>query len=257
MAGKPDDFVTHLPGRPTVSGGLVAALPPNQVELLTEDFELSVRARLLAPPQPLGGGGVEAVPRPQRRPLTVYRSPEAPGLTLELLLDGWREQRSVEPECRALEKLAGAFLPSDPGPEKLIVVGDAVPHCSGAEALRHRWVISEQPDWNDDPAVIRDVAGNRVRQAVALTLLLFTEATELQRVKPRQPKPKYKVAIAQKGDTYEKVAARRLGSKRLGRKLAQLNGDRDPTKKLREGHKVRLPSASLLAGWRKDLKIGG
>jgi hypothetical protein len=230
--------------------------PPTaaEVQITSDDGTMVVRARLDEPPTTVGGGGIEPVTRPQRRPLTPYRTPEAPGLTLSLLLDGWSDGRSVEADCRTLERMASMFLPSDPGPSKLIVVGEAVPHCSITEAVRHRWLISDPPAWGE---ALRDSTGARLRQQVTLTLLLSTEAEELEQIKPRQPKPNYKVAVAHQGDTYLKIAARRLGSQRLGRKLAQLNDERDPTKTIPTGHKVRLPSDHLLGTWRKALGIGG
>lgn len=255
--------LTFTPGVPGGSGffenigvapAVLAPSSTTEVRLTSEDGTMAVTARLDDPPEVVGGGGIEPVTRPQRRPLTPYRTPDAPGLTLSVLLDGWRQRRSIEADCRTIEKMAGMFLPSDPGPAKLIVVGEAVPHCSLTEAVRHRWLIADPPAWGE---ALRDQDGARLRQQVTLTLLLNTEAEELEQIKPRQPKPNYKVAVAHAGDTYLKIAAHRLGSQRLGRKLAQLNDERDPTKTIATGHKVRLPSDHLLDTWRKALGIGG
>jgi hypothetical protein len=210
-----------------------------------------------AVPTPTGGGGIEAVARPGRRPLTVYRSPEALGLVLSVICDGHAYGDSVEPECRAIERMAGMFVPGDPGPQRLIVQGQSVPHCAGAEAFRHRWLISEPPSWGDDPEVIRRQSdGDRTRQQVTLTLLLATDADELRKIAPSKPAPSFRNTSAHKGDTYRSIAKRVLGEPRLGRDLARLNGDKDPAKKLAEGARVRLPSHHLKELWLKELKAG-
>lgn len=256
------DPVVPLRGR----GGFGAQMVPAQLQVPGPEWvalasiggteALSVLALLSGDPTPFGGGGIEPDARPGRRPLTPYIGTEAPGIALPLLLDGHSENESVEDACRAIERMAGMFVPDDPGPQKLYVHGPSVPHCRGTEYLRHHWLISEPPDW-DAEMTIRKRSGARVRQQVTLTLLLSTEADELERVKPRQPKPDYKVRTAHAGDTYLKFARRELGSERYGRRLALLNGDKDPNKKLREGQKVRMPSPHLLAAWKRELHVKG
>lgn len=229
-----------------------------RTEALFGPLSAGVIGLLLEPPKPLGGGGIEPTGRPGRRPLTPYRSPETLGLELSFILDGLAENESVERECRAIEVMAGMFLPDDPGPQRLIVQGKSVPHCRGAAAFRRRWLIANAGDdiFADDPEVIRRDDGDRLRQAVSLTLYVATDTDELERARPRQSRPNYRLVSAKEGDTYEKVAARELDSRRLGGRLAKLNGKRDPTTKLKEGQRVRLPSAHLLAEWKRDLKGG-
>jgi hypothetical protein len=209
-----------------------------------------------AVPVPIGGGGIDPQARHQRRPLTPYHSPDAMGIVVSFILDGYAYGESVEKECRVVERMAGMFVPDDSGPQRLIVQGKAVPHCSGAEAFRHRWLISETPSWGDDPPVSRREDGDRTRQQISLTLFVAEESEQIERVKPRQPKPASRVIHAHKGDTYEKIAARELDTKRLGRRLAKLNGKRDPTTRLDEGQKVTLPSSTALAEWKRDLQKG-
>jgi hypothetical protein len=226
-------------------------LPPSQVFVTTEDNTQWFIARF-AEDAPVAAAalGWEAVARQRRRPITVWRGVGEMTLTLSLEFDAYRSGGSIEGLCRAVEVMAGAFVGGDPEPPKLIVFGKAVPH-SAALAPQSRWVIQELA-W--DEAIRDSNTGQRMRQKFTLTLLLHTEAKKLEKVAPRKSAPTYKVKLARKGDTYEKLAARELGNKRHGRKLAQLNGDRDPTKKLKTGQQVRMPSAKLLAKWKRELR---
>lgn len=258
---QPHSHGPRLPGVHMTPGQLTTP-GPEWVAIHTEAFTGplagGVLGLLLDPPKVLGGGGLESVARPGRRPLTPYRGTETLGLSLTFLIDQYAEGKSIEPYCRVIEIMAGMFLPDDPGPQLLIVQGKAVPHCSGASAFRHRWKIGNSGDdiWADDPATIRRPDGKRTRQAISLELWLDTEADELKKLPPQKAAPNFKVAVAKDGDTYRKIAKRALGEPRLGRKLAQLNDDKDPLKKLAQGTRVRLPSDHLKGLWLKDLKAG-
>jgi hypothetical protein len=270
---------SFTPGRPHTHD--LAGVKVGHVLLIADgDTGFSVTARLWDPPVPLGGGGVEQVTRPLRRPLTTYRGTESPGMVLSILLDGWLAKpirgpfmvsapgspvtrlapgshpTSVEKQIRLIERMAGMFDPNDRGPVELIVASPSVPHCQGAHALSRRWIISDPPAWGDDPEVIRRSDGHRVRQQVTLNLLVSVEADELEQIKPRQPKPKTRKVHAKKGDTYSRIAKRELGTARLGRRLAKLNGARDPHKTLKEGTRVTLPSRDVEKDWKKELKRG-
>jgi hypothetical protein len=239
--------------RQLTTGGVPLSLPAvgaDEVALVGTDDGTTVRAFLAEDaPKLTAGGGVEGVNRPGRRAITTWRGYEAFQMSIAMMIDGFRSGTSVEAACRNLEVLSGAMVADDPAPQKLVVIGPSVPH-SFAKASQNRWVISEPPDWGD---VLRNGSGDRIRQTVTVTLSLWTETDQLERVKPRKAAPKYTVTVAHQGDTYLKIAARELGTQRLGRKLAQLNDDRDPAKELPRGHKVRLPSAHTLDEWKKDL----
>lgn len=225
---------------------------------LGED-DLVVHLRLGDPPKVIGGGGIETVDRQGRRPMTVWRGSEALGLQFDgLLLDGYRGRRSVEPDIRAIEIMAGAFVAGDEAPKKLIVQGSAVPH-DYLKASGNRWVIAEPPDWTD-PVVRIKPLGVRVRQAVNLKLLLWTEPEELKRIKPRWPTPQYKIYKANGRETFIQIAHRQLGNSKLGGELATLNRERNPAfkgahptanTKPNKGVLVWLPTKALQAEWER------
>jgi hypothetical protein len=235
---------------------------PRWVSLQSENG--TVIAKLLSV-TPFGGGGIDAVARPQRTPVNDYVGQEAEGMTLELLMDGHARNHSVEPACRLVEQMAGMFNGGQP-PQELIVSGPAIPH-GLEEASQNRWLIADQPDWSNDvpDGLVRRDGGDRVRQKVTLTLHVVNEPDALERVKPKRPRPNYRLHVANSGDTFEKIAKSELGTPRLGGKLMRLNRDvgaayfnhwRDPSKRIREGTQVRLPTAHELKKWKADLKAG-
>jgi hypothetical protein len=234
-------------------------LPVEYVELRSEDGRLGPLQALLgnsAITPSGGGGGWEPVARPGRRPILVWRAPDDPyRLLVPLLFDGFRRNESVEADCRLLERMAGVNVPGDPEPPLLIVEG-SLPH-DESRAESNRWVIEKSPEWGE--AIRREEDGHRIRQAVTIQLALFTEDTRLTTIRRPSPEPMYPVALARKGDTYEKVAARELkpyGGARLGARLARLNDKRSPDVKLAEGSHVRLPTVEAAQDWHRDLKAG-
>jgi len=231
-----------------VTGG--AAAPPDWTPADTVVFTSVVGqvTALLGDAAPTTSGGIggwEAVARHGREPLTIYRGPAEPlKAAVAILLDGFDEGdegASVEPEIAALERMGG--LGADDEPALVYVTG--IPHDGDA------WVI-ESIEWGD--CIRRPSDGRRVRQAAVVNLARFREDETLRRIKPRRSAPKYRHVRARQGDTFEKVAARELGTRRLGARLARLNGKRSPDVKLKAGHRVRVPAGDLLKSWKRDLK---
>lgn len=205
---------------------------------------------------PSGGvGGHEVVIRPGKRPITPWRGPQgALMLTVPMLVDGHAKNESVEKAFRDLLTMGGV-APGDPEPAHLEVHGSAVPF-SMKMAPGTRWVIvTDGLEWG--AMVRRETDGELIRFAVTATLVRFVEDDAIERARPRRAAPNYRVVRAQKGDTFEKIAARKLGSKRFGGRLARLNGKRSPDVKLKVGAKVKLPSAGTLREWKRDLTKGG
>jgi hypothetical protein len=256
-----------IPDAQRAGGHAVPMLDPRWVSLRADrpggtDNDLWVALRLGDPPKVTGGGGVETVERVERRPMTVWQGGEAVTMELNnLLLDGYRERRSVEDAIRTLEKMAGALVSGKPGaerPDALIVQGIAVPH-DYLKSSGSRWMIAEPPDWTEP--VIRAREGFRLRQAVNLKLLLVEEPDRLDRVDARDPAPNYRVHVATGSETFTQIAHKELKNARLGGELAKLNRELNPAfkgqhpnanTKPKKGVKVRLPSKKLQAEWERD-----
>jgi hypothetical protein len=246
----------------------VPLFPPDQVQLLTEDGVLRVVTSLGDGPAQItdGYGGWEAQDLPGRRARAVWQGVGVPTMALPLLLDGYSTNTSVEPDCEILEAMAGLEVPSGdnglryspappgtPRPPQLIVYGPAVPH-STLVAPTARWVVSGL-EWTD-PVIRTRPNAQRVRQGVNLTLMLAEEDEALSRIRKSKPKPhRQKVRSTSRLNTYEKLAAHYLKNKRYGRKLAHLNGARDPSKHLKDHTLVKLPSEAELAKWKRELKL--
>lgn len=220
--------------------------PVGYVELRSERGDLHLVARLGEDSPELSGGvgGWEAVNRPGRRPLTVWRGVTEPlKIDIPLLLDDFAADGSVESPCRVLERMGGLDR-NDPEPPTLVVEG-ALPH-DESRAKSNRWVI-DSLEWGD--SLRRSSDGHRTRQAVKVTLMLFVEADKLTGLK-KAPKRGGRFVRARAGDTFEKIAKRELGSGRLGTKLARLNGKRSADTKIKTGTQVKLPSPSAAKGWK-------
>lgn len=199
-----------------------------------------------------GVGGWEAVARPRHRPITVWRGPQNPlTFALPLLFDGWLhsdEGESVEADVRTLEKMAGLDK-GDPEPPLLIIEG-SLPH-DESRAPSNRWVIADIA-WGE--TIRRASDGHRVRQACVVTFLLHEEDARLARtVAP--PRPRHETVHVRPGETWNHLAARTLGDKRLARRLARLNGGRSPDVAIRH-RQVKVPTGAELATWRLDLRRG-
>lgn len=239
--------------------------------------------------EPEAYGGHEQVVRPGRRPMTPWRGPGQPVLKFGIVLDAANPATPVPParttspikpgirtgtmsvygpgidtantfpgsielDCRALEVLAGGLVPGDPEAPPLVLTGAMLPH-STERASRNRWIIAPGGlEWGD--AVRREADGARMRAQATLTLWLYVQDGGLQKVAPAEARPAYKVFTSTRTlNTYTKIAAKRLGSAKLGPRLARLNGARDPNKALAVNTQVRLPTAHTLKLWRREYGI--
>lgn len=237
-------------------------LPADIVELKAENrTDLLIQVRLGDGDVKVSGGvgGWDAVGRPLRTPMTVWKGIASPlTMTLPLLFDGFGEGASgtsVEADIAKLEAMGGLDLsknaPADPEPPLLVVEG-SIPHDASREP-DNRWVIATDGlEWGS--AIKRRSDGHRVRQSVLVTLWLFQEDDRLESIASGKAKPSYEtVKSTKKLNTYEKLAAHHLKNKAFGGRLARLNGQSTSaaTKKLKEGTKVRLPTPSALQDWRR------
>lgn len=249
-------------------GRAIPLFPPDQVQLLSEDGSLRVVTSLGDGPAQItdGYGGWEAQDLPGRRARPVWQGIGVPTLAVPLLLNGFETNTSVETDCETLEQMAGLQIPgggnefksvpAEPDvqrPPKLIVYSPAVPHSTLIEPSA-RWVISTL-EWTE-PVIRSRPYGHRVRQGVNLTLMLADEDEALKRIRKARAKPRRQsVRSTAQLNTYEKLAAHYLKNKRYGRKLAHLNGARDPSKHLKVHTLVKLPSEGELAKWKRELKL--
>lgn len=187
----------------------------HQVMLQAWGVQLQVTAQLGPNGAKITGGygNWTQVLVPRGDPLTQWSGRSLFTMDIDLLVDGWRRQRSVEPQVKALEALATrdkAMLTPPP-----VRIYGAVPH----PALK--WVITGI-DWGD--ALLQYSSGVRLRQAALVHLMEYREETTLAAL-PRAaatpaPPSKYKV---KRGDDLKKIAARRLGKSSRWPDIVKLN----------------------------------
>jgi LysM domain len=166
-----------------------------------------------------GFGNWQAVDVPRNVPLTEWTGRSLFTMDIDLLLDGWGAQRSVEADIASIELLAlmqgikprGRDVHTTP-PIRLF---GAVPH------PEKTWVISGI-DWGD---ALRDFStGARLRQALTLHLIEYQEDATLLSDTRGAATPsgarKYKV---KKGDDLKKIAAHQLGKSARWPDIVKLN----------------------------------
>jgi len=223
--------------------------PADHIELRAPSRGLVFLARLgEGSATPSGGvGGWEALPRPRRRPLTVWRgTPDPQRLSIPVLIDGW-PNNSVEDECNTL-MVMGGLHGSDRKPPELVLRGGVPYNVDRRPNLK--WVI-ESLEWG--AYTRRDGDDARVRQAVTINLMVPEEDDQIKRLKPRRGGDRIHTVTAPKGSTYEKIAAKYLGAKRYGGKLAKFNGGRSPDVAFDKPRRVKLPTNEQLAQWTREL----
>jgi hypothetical protein len=198
-----------------------------------------------------GGGGIVSVPRPQKKPVTVWRGPQANYQhEIPLIFDTWGTTvKPIEQELAWLEQVAGVDMFTSQQPPLLILnAGGALPH-DVFHSPQLRWVIPEEPVWGE--AIRRRDTGERVRQLVTVKFMVWNAADILSRNPTRQTNTK-SVYVAKQGDTYTKIAARELkneGGAKWGNRLAQLNGARDGAASPGVGQSVKLPTSAEVKRW--------
>jgi len=208
-----------------------------------------------------GAGGYEAVPRPGKRPLTVFRGFEPLTIDFPLMFDGWGEPwddpedgpTEIEKMCRELERMAGFRTgmdkSSDDRPSPVWVRSHLLP-VGMADSL---WVITNIAETS---ALREGPKGNRVRWAVTVTFWEYVQDDRLSTSR-LAGQPTERVVQVKKGDTWEAIAKRELGDRNLARRLAKKNQNK-PTgttdKKFKHPVDVRVPIGKQLEDWRKRAK---
>lgn len=200
----------------------------------------------LDPQQVTQGGGVggwEGVEHPRRSPTTRWTGGQLRTLEVALLLDGWRDQRSVEEQCRILDAYARPQANTTTPPVLAFLWGSY-------SALR--WVI-EDLSWGDE---LRDPQGRRFRAQVTLSLLEHRAETltvadprkpakapprGTQRPSTAKPTASGRTYTVRAGDTLQRIAQRELSRANRWPEIARLNKLRDPDR-LAVGQRLRLPA---------------
>lgn len=148
-----------------------------------------------------GGYGVwNQIAVPRGDPLTQWTGRSLYTMDLDLVVDAWRKQTSIEPTLAKIDQLASR-IPASLTPPAIRLYG-AVPKPG------LKWVITGI-DWGDCLRLLK--SGARARQELTLHLMEYRNETQLSNLKvAAKPKPprQYKV---KKGDDLKKIAARMLG----------------------------------------------
>jgi len=189
-----------------------------------------------------GYGGWKVVERPRRTPITLWEAAPPLRVALELVLDGFISDISVEPECSGLERMASSDGAGSE-PPIIKVSGAAIPHGE------LDWII-EELSWD---AVLRNKSGQRVRQIVSLIFLQYSEALRLSEQKASArarsktttssastAKKTDKIYVVKSGQKLSTIAALELGSAARWHEIADLNGIRDP-RSIKKGQRLKLP----------------
>lgn len=211
-----------------VPGPIDDVSPAGKISFVSRDPALALLCVLGPEPPEIfqGFGGWEEVTRPLRRSFVRWAGPSAFGQTIQLLFDGWGDNRSVQSSLDTLLRMARPR--ADDPPPILTIAGPAL--ILGGPG----WVISELT-FGD---AIRDTKGALLRQVVTVSLLQ-KGTNDLIRIRGRGGTGQATHTV-KKGETIQKIAAEKLGDASRWTDIAKLNGIRDP-RSLQVGKILRIP----------------
>ncbi|HEX5592021.1 MAG TPA: LysM domain-containing protein [Solirubrobacterales bacterium] len=187
------------------------------------------------PAQPISGlKAWERVERAEGKALTD-RAPVDPfAQEVPILLDGWADSNSINPQLRELEKLGGE---------------DAEPFRAIGPIRRPglRYILGGDPTWGE--AVLDEDGDRLLRQRLTLVLEEYVSPDQLLR-KKKQKKTRtlnWGSAIVaagsyttRKGDTLHKIALRLFGDVSRWREIGNKNNIHDPNRVLPAGKELKL-----------------
>lgn len=190
-------------------------------------------------------GGWAAVTRPKRKAGTRWEGQNPYGLIIPCVFDGFRDDRSVEPEIEFLRRMWRVPTPQT-GEPPVVQISGPVP------LTQLRWVIQNI----DDGATEYRGDGLRTRQFFTLDLMEYVPLDVLIESRPASPAQAavqrattatatptpqtQRTYTVKSGDTLSKIAARELGNANRWGEIASLNGLRDPNR-ISAGQQLRLP----------------
>lgn len=195
------------------------------------------------PATPSGGfAGWSEIARPDDVAMTDWTGSSPLRQSLPLLLDRYRDGRSVERRVRTLMKLGRDAYGDEAVPPVFRVFGPV--HFSG----KH-WVCEDIAF--DTANVIRSRSGFLMRQPLTLSLMEYVPPGVVK-IRKRRKRDNDRVNdpirftvgnyITREGDTLQKIAARELGKASRWREIAKLNpGTNDPNRELEPGRALRMP----------------
>lgn len=199
----------------------MAEAPEKFIEFSSRSPRIRVRARPGdgVPTVTDGYATIETITRPLRRGLTRWTGSNPMQLSIPILLDGWSDGVSIEPQIADLERMA-AVDGGDPCEIAIEATGKLVPH-----ADEHSWYITGL----DPGEAILDRRGRRRRQAFTVTVTAVVTANTEKSIARRQQgghhARQYRV---KSGDTLRSIARKVLGDADRWTDIRRLNNITDP-----------------------------
>lgn len=204
------------------------AFPHKQLRLVASNPAVDIEVPMGdGPATPTAGyAGWEEVQRIERRAMTSFTGLPAFQQDVPIMLDGWREDRSIERQLEELEKLGGNVVFRAIGPI----------FRSGS-----KFVFGDEPEYGE---MIR--ASDESLLRVRMVLKLMEHVTpNLAGHKPRQVRPSMGVPLEYTvhgdEDTLAKIAYALYHDRSKAIVIGRLNKITDVHKKLKLGRKLKLP----------------
>lgn len=202
-------------------------MPHPQLHLIAASPNVDIKVNMGdGPATPTAGfAAFESVARVNRRAMTDFIGPQPFQQDVPVLLDGFRDNRTVERSVDALLSLGGDTIFKAYGPI----------FNSGS-----RFVFGAEPEFGE---MVRAEDGTLIRCALILKLMGYVPADQAGR--KRKPTGKVGKAIpltyiVRQGDTLVKIAFHLYHDHTQARKIGQLNGITDVNRELKAGKVLNL-----------------
>src|SRR4051794_2909103 len=178
------------------------------------DLVLLVELGNTFPRPPPGFAGWDVVDLPGSVGITRWKGHDPIGIDLELFFNDDDLTNSVEDAIATLEAMAGRGIKRKKDQPSVLKVdaGGLMPY-DWHQFPDTRWVINGLEYSTDPEDLIVNTHGNRVRQAVTVTLLQFVDDQRLQSRSFTTAKPAtHRTYTSKAGDTLQSIAKAKLGS---------------------------------------------